>query len=59
MSDPIRVGLIGLGRAGTGMHRKELVASSGQISVLCRMRFVPERCQAFHDDSAQRLPIES
>ena len=25
MSDPIRVGLIGLGRAGTGMHRSELL----------------------------------
>ena len=55
MSDPIRVGLIGLGRAGTGMHRKELLPRQDKFQFYAVCDLIPERCQAFHDEFGSKM----
>ncbi len=55
MSDPIRVGLIGLGRAGTGMHRSELLSRQDKFQFYAVCDLIPERCQAFHDEFGSKM----
>ena len=55
MSDPIRVGLIGLGRAGTGMHRSELLPRQDKFQFYAVCDLIPERCQAFHDEFGSKM----
>ncbi|HEY3379832.1 MAG TPA: Gfo/Idh/MocA family oxidoreductase [Armatimonadota bacterium] len=41
---PIRVGLVGLGRAGWGMHCEELIGKEDKFSIVAACDIIPERC---------------
>ena len=49
MSNPIRIGLIGLGRAGWGMHLKELADKGDQFVVVAACELIEERRKAMEE----------
>lgn len=54
MSKPIRVGLVGLGRAGYGMHRIELGRRPDKYQFVAVCDEIPERMQPFVDEFGSR-----
>lgn len=50
MSGPIRIGSIGLGRAGMGMHRGELCGRQDKFRFQAVCDLIPERCEEFHKE---------
>jgi len=54
MSNPIRIGLVGLGRAGYGMHRIELGRRPDKYQFTAVCDEIPERMQAFADEFGSR-----
>jgi len=49
LSDPIRIGLVGLGRAGWGMHCKELESKTDKFTLVAACDIIPERCKRFEE----------
>lgn len=45
MSDPIRIGIVGMGRAGWGMHISELSGKTDKFQVVAACDLLPERVQ--------------
>ena len=54
MSNPIRVGLIGLGRAGNGMHRNELRSRQDQFRFAAVCDCIEERTAPFVEEFGSR-----
>jgi len=50
MSNPIKIGLIGLGRAGNGMHRSELRSRQDKFTFYAVCDVIPERMDAFAEE---------
>ena len=50
MSNPIKIGLIGLGRAGNGMHRNELRSRQDKFTFYAVCDEIPERMDAFAEE---------
>lgn len=50
MADPIKVGLVGLGRAGTGMHRPELLPRQDKFCFYAVCDVIEERCDKFVEE---------
>ena len=46
MNNPVRIGLVGLGRAGWGMHLKELADKGDQFVVVAACELIEERREA-------------
>lgn len=46
-TNPIRIGLVGLGRAGHGMHMEELRPRSDKFQFYAVCDIIPERCEPF------------
>ena len=47
MSNPIRIGLVGLGRAGYSMHTYELSSRKDKFTFVACCDVIPERVEAF------------
>ena len=47
MSNKIKIGIIGLGRAGFGMHRTELEFYTNEFEIVAACDIDPERCENF------------
>ncbi|MDD2404634.1 MAG: Gfo/Idh/MocA family oxidoreductase [Victivallaceae bacterium] len=47
MFNPIKVGVAGLGRAGYGMHLRELLNTEGRYEITACCDIDPERCKSF------------
>ncbi|NQT87466.1 Gfo/Idh/MocA family oxidoreductase [bacterium] len=43
--NPIRIGLVGLGRAGWGMHTRELEGKESKFRFVAACDLIPERCE--------------
>lgn len=54
MSNPIRIGLIGLGRAGYGMHRSELSYRKDKFVFTAVCDIIEERTRVFADEFGSR-----
>jgi len=54
MSNPIRIGLIGLGRAGNGMHRGELSSRQDKFVFTAVCDIIEERTKVFADQFGSR-----
>lgn len=52
MSNPVRIGLVGLGRAGWGMHLKELADKTDKFVFVAACELIEERREAMQ----QRIP---
>ena len=50
MSEPIRVGLVGLGRAGNGMHKKELGSRQDKFRFYAVCDIIEERTVPFVEE---------
>ena len=50
MSEPIKIGLVGLGRAGSGMHRGELRPRQDKFQFYAVCDLIPERMDAFEQE---------
>ena len=49
MSNPIRIGLVGLGRAGYSMHTFELASRQDKFKFVACCDVIPERVSAFEE----------
>ena len=49
MADPIRIGIVGLGRAGWGMHCAELEGKHDKFSIVAACDVIPQRCHKMAD----------
>ena len=45
--NPIKIGMLGLGRAGNGMHRQELSSRTDRFQIYAVCDEIPERCDIF------------
>ena len=54
MTNPIRVGLIGLGRAGNGMHRSELRTRGDKFQFVAVCDCIEERTVGFVEEFGSR-----
>ena len=45
--NPIKIGMLGLGRAGNGMHRPELSSRTDRFQIYAVCDEIPERCDIF------------
>lgn len=54
MSKPIQIGLIGLGRAGNGMHRKELASRRDKFNFAAVCDIIEERTKPFVEEWGSR-----
>lgn len=45
MAKPIRLGIVGLGRAGWGMHCRELEGKERRFTIVAACDLIPERCE--------------
>jgi scyllo-inositol 2-dehydrogenase (NADP+) len=54
MTTPIKLGLVGLGRAGWGMHCPELAGKSDRFQIVAACDVMPERRQAMAEQSGCR-----
>ena len=44
-TNPIKIGLVGLGRAGWGMHCEELENKKDMFQFVAACDIIPERCE--------------
>ncbi len=54
MSSPIKIGLLGLGRAGNGMHRSELKSRPDYFSIYAVCDEIYERCEKFEQECGSK-----
>lgn len=55
MERPIRIGLIGLGRAGNGMHRNEIRKRQDRFRFTAVCDLLQERCDSFAEEFGSRV----
>ncbi|MFW5996459.1 MAG: Gfo/Idh/MocA family protein [Verrucomicrobiota bacterium] len=49
VNHPIKLGIVGIGRAGWGMHCKELAGREDKFNIAAACDVIPERCQKMAD----------
>ena len=54
MSKPVQIGLVGLGRAGNGMHRKELESRRDKFNFAAVCDIIEERTKPFVEEWGSR-----
>ena len=50
MSNPIKIGVVGLGRIGMSVHRECLKARPDKFTVVAACDLIPERCEKFKEE---------
>ena len=58
MSNPIKIGLVGLGRAGWGMHLEEIKNKTDKFQVVAVCDILPERNEKAVELLIVRLMIQ-
>lgn len=53
-SNPIKLGIVGIGRAGWGMHCSELKGREDKFKIVAACDIIPERCQKMADQYDSR-----
>ena len=50
MSNPIKIGVVGLGRIGMSVHRECLKARPDKFTVVAACDLIPERCERYKEE---------
>lgn len=54
MTKPIKLGMVGLGRAGYGMHLKEMKGKEALFEIVATCDLIPERCEKMKEEFGSR-----
>lgn len=54
MTKPIKLGMVGLGRAGYGMHLKEMKGKEDLFNIVATCDLIPERCEKMQKEFGSR-----